>query len=231
LDNLGDAISFLSTCSDEFFLDFIEIVFQIESTTRLPDSRSLISDFNEFFGVDRLPFALTDYVWEAGKETIFGVQREFMRLTRCPQIVRKDSQIVYNQVIEPTLTLLSEKHFYTANREFLESLDDYRKGDFGDCLVKCGSAFESTLKIICDQRGWVYSPTDTVAPLLKTVLNHSGLDSFFEQPIVLIATMRNRLSKAHGAGVSQRDVTRAQAEFAINITGAAILLVVKECAA
>src|SRR4029450_5031974 len=33
---------------------------------------------------------------------------------------------------------------------FLNALEDYRKGDYGDCLTKCTSAFESALKITSD---------------------------------------------------------------------------------
>ena len=57
---------------------------------------------------------------------------------------------------------------------------------------------------------------------------NAGLEPFFEQPLVLVATIRNRLSKSHGAGLNSRDVTEAKAEYAINATAAAILLLVKE---
>jgi hypothetical protein len=84
------------------------------------------------------------------------------------------------------------------------------------------------LKVICARKKWPYSATDTASPLLKTVIANSGLESFFEQPLVLVATIRNKLSKSHGAGLTSRDVTEAKAEYAINATAAAILLLVKE---
>ncbi len=228
---VNDVLTFLGTCSDTHFLDFIEIIFQVEQTQRLPDSKTLIDEFNQFLLIDNLPFAITDFVWESGTEIAWGQERQFMRLTDYPKVIRKDSLVTHNYAIKPVLALLTEKHFYAANHEFIESLEDFRKGDFGDCLTKCASAFESTLKIICERKKWKYSATDTVAPLLKTVIKNSSMDNFFEQPILLIATMRNRLSTAHGSGVTPRAVSSAQAEFAINATAAAILLLVKECAA
>lgn len=135
---------------------------------------------------------------------------------------------MHSTAIEPALELLRGSEFAFANREFLEALEDYRKADYGDCLTKCGSAFESVLKVICTRKKWPHSTTDTAAPLLKTVITHTGIDSFFEQPLLLVATIRNRLSNSHGAGTASREVTVAKAEYAINATAAAILLLVKE---
>jgi hypothetical protein len=132
--------------------------------------------------------------------------------------------------IQPTLQLLSGPDYVAANKEFLEALEEFRKGDYGDCLTKCGSSFESVLKIICTRKNWPYGTTDTAAPLLKTVITNSGLESFFEQPLLQVATLRNKLSKSHGAGVTTRFVSKSKAEFAINATASAILFLVNEIA-
>ena len=66
------------------------------------------------------------------------------------------------------------------------------------------------MKIICDRKEWPYKQTDTAETLLNIVFGKTGLESFFNQPIMLVATMRNRLSSAHGAGALQRNVPRAQ---------------------
>jgi hypothetical protein len=86
------------------------------------------------------------------------------------------------------------------------------------------------MKLICERKGWPYNQTDTAAPLLKTVIANSGLDGFFDQPLLIVATLRNRLSKSHGSGALSKQVTAAKAKFAINATAAAILLLVEECA-
>ena len=84
------------------------------------------------------------------------------------------------------------------------------------------------MKIICDRKRWPYQETDAAAKLLKTILPRTTLDTFYEQPIMLIATIRNRYSSAHGAGTQQKAVSKHVAIYAINATASAILLIVDE---
>jgi hypothetical protein len=184
----------------------------------------LVEDINEFFLQDELPYFLTDFVWTEHADG----QRQMISLTARPVVIRKDSEILHNSAIQPTLNLLREAEFIAANKEFVEALEDFRRADYGDCLIKCGSCFESVLKVICTRKKWPYKPTDTVSPLLKIVIDGSGIEQFFEQPLILVSTLRNKLSKAHGAGVSLRTVSKAKAEYAINATASAILLLVAE---
>lgn len=220
-----DALAFLSGCDDAHFLDFVEYIFQTRSQFHGSGmGASLVDDINEFLRQDDLPFAVTDFVWTDAEEGGYITSR----LTAYPQVVRKDSAAIHSTAIEPALGLLRGSEFVAANKEFLEALEDFRKADYGDCLTKCGSAFESVLKVICARKKWPHNATDTASPLLKTVIANAGIESFFEQPLVLVATIRNRLSKSHGAGTAPRDVTEAKAEYAINATAAAILFLVKE---
>ncbi len=219
-----DVVQFLESCNDSHFLDFLECAFKLDIVRYSPHGNTLVADFNEFLKQDDLPYAVTDFVWET---RVNGYSHSMM-LIASPQVIRKDSEVLYQTAIQPTLKLLQEPNFASANKEFLNALEDFRKGDFGDCLIKCGSAFESVLKIICARKKWNHGATDTASPLLKTVVGNSGMESFFTEPLTLVATMRNRLSTAHGAGLSNRDVTEAKAEYSINATAAAILLVVKE---
>ena len=84
------------------------------------------------------------------------------------------------------------------------------------------------MKIICDRKKWPYKQTDTAETLLNIIFGKTGMESFFNQPIMLVATMRNRLSSAHGAGTQQRNVPEHRAQFAVNATASAILLLVHE---
>jgi hypothetical protein len=84
------------------------------------------------------------------------------------------------------------------------------------------------MKVICHERGWAYKDSDTASVLLATVLSNCALDGFFKEPIALIATIRNRLSKSHGAGTKPKDVPLHVARYAINATASAILLLVDE---
>jgi hypothetical protein len=124
---------------------------------------------------------------------------------------------------------LSAPDFEAANLEFRDALDEYRKGHYGDCLTKCGSAFESVMKSLCTRNRWLFDEKkDTAATLLKIVVSKSTLDPFFEQPLMLIATMRNRLSSSHGGGTTVRIVEPHIAQYALASTAAAILLLIQE---
>lgn len=225
---LEDVLQFLENCADAHFLDFLEYIFRTQAYFHASNRANLVDDIKEFFRHDDLPYTLTDFVYTKGIETKFGQEYPTITLTGYPQVIRKDSEVLDRGAIQPTLQLLREPDFMAANKEFLEALEDFRKADYGDCLTKCGSAFESVLKVICARKKWPHNPTDTASPLLKTVISKSGLESFFEQPLILVATLRNKLSKSHGAGQEARDVTEAKAEYTINATAAAILLLVKE---
>lgn len=222
-----DAIAFLTTCSSDHFLDFIEYIFQVEVFWRFSHrAPELVELINSFFEVDGLPYSLTDYV--KVQETNPGSSYVTIKVAAQPKVILREHALVHQNVTEPALKLLADPAFSSANAEFLKALEDYRKGDLGDCVVKCGSAFESVLKIICEKKRWAYQQSDTAAPLLKTVLSHTTLDPFFKDPLTLVATIRNRLSTAHGAGVQSKAVSPQVARFALNATATAILLLVEE---
>jgi hypothetical protein len=109
----------------------------------------------------------------------------------------------------------------------LGAFDDFKKSDFDDCLTKCCSCFESVMKVICEKKKWGYNKTDTAAPLLKTIIAGTGIETFFEQPLFLIATARNRLSSSHGGGAVQRQVPEHVARYILNATASAILFLVE----
>jgi len=227
---MEEIYAFLVECGDEHFLDFIEYVIQVDCYWRVcPDENQLVTDVNQLFLLDDLPFALTPFVRERRTELFHGQEQEVHALVSYPRIIFRDREIPYSSAIQPTIALLSEKAFSSANAEFIGALQDYRKGDYGDCLTKCGSAFESTLKIICARNSWPFQEHDTASTLLQTVIGKSGLEPFFEQPLLIVATLRNRLGTAHGSGAQQRVIAPAKARFAINATASAILLLAEQC--
>lgn len=227
-----DAIKFLLTCKDEEFLDFVEYIFRVKCLFHVStDENVLVSEINELFVSENVGYELTDMVKEEVVEPVyeypfFGREQKVIKTISYPQIIKKDDQVIHTTTIMPAITLLSEPKYKTANQEYLESLEDYRKGDYGDCLTKCSSAFESVMKIICDNNKWQYNQTDTASTLLNTIINKSGLESYFEQPLIIIATLRNRLSKSHGAGVIPKEVTQNYARYALNSTATAIVFLV-----
>ena len=225
----GETIRFLLECSDAHFLDFVELIFQSEFLLRSnTEENQLVDAINQFLQMDDLPYALTGFVFEEVPSSLFGQKRLATQIAAYPQIIRRDDEILHKTAIEPTLTLLADPAFSSANKEFLEALVDYRKGDYSDCVVKCGSSLESVMKIICDRNRWAYNQNDTAEPLLQIIFPRTNLESFYKQPLMLVATIRNRLSSAHGAGNNPRMVSKHVANFVINSTASTILLLVEE---
>ena len=251
---------FLSECSDEHYLDFIEMFFQSEKLPTHFSDRELkeaVNNINNFFNLDDLPYALTEFSISESRTFRLRIQRllsplrtrskrpgppravsahtqpsslpiRIPKIEAFPQIIRRDSQAIHQTAIRPALRLLADPAFKTANQEFLDALGHYRKGEYADCMAKCGSSFESVMKVICDRKKWPYQQTYTAQKLLDTIFAKTGMEPFFKDPIMLVATIRNRFSSAHGAGTQQRSVPEHRAQHAINATASAILLLVEE---
>lgn len=70
------------------------------------------------------------------------------------KIIRVDSEYLHKEAVEPALLLLDDPAYSVAQKNFLKALRYYRKDDFDAALIACGKSLESTLKAICDKRGW-----------------------------------------------------------------------------
>jgi hypothetical protein len=227
-----DAIAFLMGCPGEDFLDFIEYIFRVDCFFHVTQSdKQLIEELNELLRSDNLPYYLSDFVKETVREPCHeypfaGREMTVVKTIAYPTILMRESDVIHSQVIEPALQLLQESRFRSANLEFLGALEDYRRGDLGDCLTKCGSAFESVLKLLCEERKWPYKQNDTANSLVKLALSKTTLENYFEPVLMISSTLRNRLSSAHGAGSGAREVPRHIALYSINVTASAILLLV-----
>ncbi|MBH85144.1 MAG: hypothetical protein CL604_06315 [Alteromonadaceae bacterium] len=223
-----DLLNFLGTCSDEQFLDLIELIFRSDLPGITWPDNPLIQGINDFFRIDALPYHLTGYSMEEVETSFHGAPAMSIRIVEFPQIIRRDSEVVHQGAMEPALTLLSAPEFKHANDEFLKALEDHRKRDHRDCLAKCGSAFESVMKVLCAKNSIPFKENDTASALLKALLGNGQLDQFWEQPLMLIATLRNRLSSAHGAGAQAKVIPEHVATYAVNSTASAILLLCSE---
>lgn len=225
----ADLEIFLRSCEDRHFLDFIEDVCRADNFHHHADEEEFVEAINKFLKVDDLPYALSPFQRERRTKQVHGREREVSLIVQEPKIIRRDSQVTYESAVEPAQQLLADKRFTSANSEFLEAMEDFRHEDYGDCLTKTCSALESTMKIICDRRGWDYSEDDSAGQLVETVVSKSNLDGYFQQTLIIVATLRNRLSKSHGAGTKEKTVPEHLARYAINATASNILLLVEEC--
>ena len=224
-----DCLPFLITCQTDYFLDFLEDIFRVDCLFHVPKPENdMVKEINYFFELDKLSYFLTDYITERVKSKHLGPASETIQVVSYPRVACRGNQIAYTQALVPALELLQRTYFRSANNEFLEALEHYRKGEYEDCLTKCGSTFESVLKVLCDRKGWPYRQNDTASTLVKTFLNYTSLENYFEPLLMILPTLRNKLSSAHGAGTTTNNVPQHRAQYAINCTASAILLLVYE---
>jgi hypothetical protein len=97
-----------------------------------------------------------------------GIGYQFDRSTQ--RLVPINAALVHEQAVRPALFLLAQPDFATANKEFMEAWDDFKKSDFDDCLTKCCSCFESVMKIICTKKGWAF-PDGTASTACTQILS------------------------------------------------------------
>ena len=146
-------------------------------------------------------------------------------------MVRIDSQLIHSEVVKPALALLSGKQYAGAQQEFLSAHEHYRAGRAKEALNECLKSFESTMKTVCDLRGWSYDEQNATAKKLIEVCFDNGLvNLFWKQHFsslrsVLesgVPTGRNRLS-GHGQGTVPTSVPMFLVGYVLHMTAAAIV--------
>jgi hypothetical protein len=148
------------------------------------------------------------------------------------KLVRVDSQLIHSEAVIPALRVLRQKHFAGAQEEFLSAYEHHRHGKSEEALVDACKAFESTMKAICDKRGWTYDANRATASELITICLREGLIPSFWQAhfsglrSVLqsaIATPRNRQG-GHGSGTESRtEPPHELTAYVLHMTASTIL--------
>ena len=149
-------------------------------------------------------------------------------------IVRVDSELVHREVVRPALRFLHQPGFEGPQEEFLRAHACYRAGDSKGAVTNANNAFESTLKAICNQRGWEVPKGARASDLLRIVRDRGllpdYLDNSFDQ---LAATLKSGLPKvrgeegAHGQGATPRETPNHVAAYALHLAAAKILFLVE----
>jgi hypothetical protein len=153
-------------------------------------------------------------------------------------LIEINSEFLHSEVTVPALTLLHNVAFATADAEFREAHQDFRVGDYEGTVVECGKALESVLKIICEQREWLYDPKDTAKRLLDVVFERGLVPSYQDGSFKAlrslleggVPTIRNK-EGGHGAGAEKRHVPKHLAAFQLHQTAAVILFLAEANAA
>jgi acetylglutamate kinase len=151
------------------------------------------------------------------------------------EIVRVDSQYVHAEAVKPAISLLNTAGFEGASEEFFNAHEHYRKHQYADAIADALKAFESTMKAICDENGWVYNKgKDTAKDLIKVMLDNELVPRYMENHLAGLRntlgaglpTVRNKLG-GHGQGKEPRKVPDYFAGYALHLAATNIVFLVE----
>lgn len=151
------------------------------------------------------------------------------------EIIRIDSTYIHSEITKPTISLLSNKKFKGANEEYLKAHEHYRHGRNKECLTDCLKAFESTMKVICKEKGWTYNQTDTSKKLIQICFQNGLVPTFTQNQFTSlqnllesgIPTIRNKLG-GHGQGQTPQNVDDHMTRYGLNLTGTNIIFLIEQ---
>lgn len=146
------------------------------------------------------------------------------------EIVRVDSELLHAEVVKPALRLLNEKNYQGAQQEFLSAYEHYRRRKNKEALNDCLKSFESTMKAICDKRGWAYKSGATAKILIQVCFENNLIPPFWQQQLTSlrsllessIPTGRNKLS-GHGQGTSPTTVPDYLVAYMLHMTASTLV--------
>ena len=220
---MNDCIHYLKTEENtDFRLDLVEISFtHINTLQNLRDSVLTILQITQD------PDSAISELNERFRNAAFGYRFEN------GQIVRIDSELVHAEIVKPSLVLLSDKRFSAPQGEYLTAHGHYRSGHFGDAVTNANNAFESTMKVICDIKGWQYSKGDRASDLIKIMRHNCLLPEYTEKAFdAFLSTLQHGLptvrNNAGGHGKGNAPATPQHlAAYAMHLAAANIVLLVE----
>ncbi|MDH0625825.1 abortive infection family protein [Pseudomonas chengduensis] len=93
----------------------------------------------------------------------------------------------------------------------------------GSNLVHAVEQMQERVKTEREQAQLFMVDDQIQAKLVRTIMGQTQMDSFWESPLLIVGTLRNKLSSAHGAGEKAKVVPEHVAKYALNATASAML--------
>ncbi|GAB6262366.1 STM4504/CBY_0614 family protein [Photobacterium sp. R1] len=131
-------------------------------------------------------------------------------------IVRIDEQYIHAEVVKPALFILQD--FKGAQEEFLSAHEHYRHGNYEECITDCCKSFESLMKAICHEKGWIDDKEHDQLPAAKLIhkcIENELVPVYMQNQFTAfrqllesgVPTIRNK-SGGHGAGKEVREISQ-----------------------
>jgi hypothetical protein len=147
------------------------------------------------------------------------------------EIIRVDSEVIHSEAVIPALTVLRGPEYANAQEEFLRAFEHFRHGNKQEALVECCKCFESTMKVICNKRGWAAAAGATSSELIRICFDNGLIPSYWQNHFnglrsILesgIPTPRNRRA-GHGAGSGPApDIPDELVSYVLHMTASTVL--------
>ncbi|GAL23757.1 hypothetical protein JCM19239_7711 [Vibrio variabilis] len=146
-------------------------------------------------------------------------------------IVRIDEQYIHAEVVKPALFIL--QGFEGAKEEFLSAHEHYRHGNFEECITDCCKSFESLMKSICHEKGWIDDKEHDKLPAAKLIQKcienelvpvymqnqFTGFRQILESGV---PTIRNKTA-GHGTGREVREIPQGLVSYTLHLTATNIV--------
>ena len=151
-------------------------------------------------------------------------------------VIRIDSQYLHKEVTDKAFVLLHAHDFEGALDEFMRAHKHYLDAEPRKAIAAAHSAFESTLKTICERTGWAYQKErDGARRLIDLVLRERelipailqpGLRKYLEaleQGLPVVGNQKGR----HGQGSMPDAPPDSIVAYALHLSAANIVLLVE----
>lgn len=146
-------------------------------------------------------------------------------------IIKIDEQYIHAEVVKPALYILQE--FNGARDEFLSAHEHYRHGNFEGCITDCCKSFESLMKHICHDKGWITDKEMNKLPasaLIKKCFENGLMPDYLQEQFTQlrglfesgVPTIRNK-SAGHGRGKDQREIPQSLVSYTLHLTATNIV--------
>lgn len=148
------------------------------------------------------------------------------------RIIRVDSELIHREVVKPAIGFLNGLEYAGPRDEFFGAYEHLRHGDLKEALNDALKAFESTMKVVLEQRGWEYDKTSPAKKLLAVLLANNFLPSYHQNHLNALGillessvpTLRNK-EGGHGQGPDVVEVDPEIAAYVLHMTASAIVMI------
>ena len=149
-------------------------------------------------------------------------------------LIRINSKEVHNEIIKPSLSLLSSDPIYKgSDDEYREAFSFYKGAKYEQVLTECNKAIESCLVAIIEKRGWGLPSKLTMGPLVSKCKSKGLFKSYTENHLNNIPSMVGSVSRirdedsGHGKGTKEREIPKELASYVLHLTATNIIFLIE----